>query len=84
MPKTTHILRKVWLRRGSDGILSRRVCGGKIADYLPAGQPQISNRQADMVIRNDHGALKHVEFQASNEAEFPFRMLKYRVYFRDE
>lgn len=84
MNKTKDILCKVWLRRGSDGILSRRVCGGKIADYLPTEQPVISNRQADMLVRNDHGALRHVEFQASNEADFPFRMLKYWVYFRDE
>ena len=64
MAKIKDILCKVWLRRGSDGILSRRVCGGKIADYLPTEQPEISNRQADMLIRNDKGVLKHVEFQA--------------------
>lgn len=37
-----------------------------------------------MLVRNDAGALRHVEFQASNEAEFPFRMLRYWVYFREK
>ena len=82
--KTKDILCKVWLRRGSDGILSRRMCAGKISEHLPTEQPQISNRQADMLVRNDSGRLRHVEFQASNEAEFGFRMLDYWVYFRRE
>ena len=83
MPKTKDILCKVWLRRGSDGILSRRLCGeARITEQLSTEQPQISNRQADMLVRNDRGELKHIEFQASNEAEFPFRMLEYWVYFR--
>ena len=84
MAKTKDILCKVWLRRGSDGILSRRVCAGKIADHLPTEQPQISNRQADMLVRNHKGALRHIEFQATNEDDFPFRMLDYWVYFRRE
>ena len=84
MAKTKDILCKVWLRRGSNGILSRRMCGGKIADHLPTEQPQISNRQADMLIRNERSELHHVEFQASNEPEFGFRMLEYWVYFRRE
>ena len=84
MAKTKDILCKVWLRRGSGGILSRRVCGGHIAEHLPAEQPQISNRQADMLVRTERGELQHVEFQASNEPEFAFRMLDYWVYFRRE
>jgi predicted transposase YdaD len=84
MAKTKDILCKVWLRRGSDGILSRRICSGKIAEQLPTEQPQISNRQADMLIRNERDELHHVEFQASNESDFGFRMLEYWVYFRRE
>ena len=84
MAKTRDILCKVWLRRGSNGILSQRICGGRIADQLPTEQPQISNRQADMLVRNERGELHHVEFQSFNEAEFPFRMLEYWVYFRRE
>ena len=33
--------------------------GGKIAEYLPTEQPQISNRQADMLVRNERGELHH-------------------------
>ena len=84
MAKTKDILCKVWLRRGSDGILSRRMCGGKIANHLPTEQPQITNRQADMLVRNDQGRVRHIEFQAYPETEFPFRMLDYWVYFRRE
>ena len=84
MAKTKDILCKVWMRRGSGGILSNRMCGGKIAEYLPTEQPQISNRQADMLVCNEQGELRHVEFQASNELEFEFRMLDYWVYFRRE
>ena len=84
MAKTKDILCKVWLRRGSDGILSRRMCGGKIANHLPTEQPQITNRQADMLVRNDQGRVRHIEFQAYPEPEFPFRMLDYWVYFRRE
>jgi predicted transposase YdaD len=51
---------------------------------LPTEQPQISNRQADMLIRNERDELRHVEFQASNENDFGFRMLEYWVYFRRE
>ena len=84
MAKTKDILCKVWRKRGSGGILSRRVCGGNIAEHLPTEQPQISNRQADMLVRNEQGELHHVEFQASNELEFAFQMLDYWVYFRRE
>lgn len=59
-------------------------CGGINADYLPTEQPQITNRQADMLVRTDQDELHHVEFQAFNEAKFPFRMLDYWVYFRRE
>jgi len=82
MPKTKDILSKVWLRRGGDGILSRRVCGGTIAEQLPTEQPLITNRQVDMLVRNHLGELRHVEFQASYEPDFAFRMLEYWVYFR--
>src|SRR5450432_970882 len=84
MSKTKDILSKVWLRRGTDGILSRRLCDGKIVEHLPTEQPQISNRQVDMLVRNDQGHAQHVEFHATNDSELPFRMLDYWVYFRRE
>ncbi len=37
-----------------------------------------------MLVRNDRGEIHHVEFQATHEADFAFRMLKYLVYFREE
>ena len=37
-----------------------------------------------MLVRNEHGEIHHVEFQATNEPEFPLRMLDYWVYFRRE
>ena len=82
MPQIKDILAKVWLRRGTTGILSRRLCGGAITRILPTDQPQVNNRQADALIRNDQGALQHVEFQSTNDSDFPFRMLEYWVYFR--
>jgi predicted transposase YdaD len=82
MPNTKDILSKVWLRRGSDGILSRRLCGGKIAEHLPTDQPQVSARQADILIRNDRDEIHHIEFQSFNEKDFGFRMLDYWVYLR--
>ncbi len=84
MAKTKDTLSKVWLRRASEGILSRRLCGGRIAEQLPTEQPQISNRQVDMLVRNDQGQIHHVEFQATQEPGFAFRMLDYWVYFRRE
>jgi hypothetical protein len=84
MPKTKDILSKVWLRRGTDGILSRRLCGGKIIEQLPTEQPRISNRQVDMLVRNDLGVIRHIEFQASNDPDFAFRMLEYFVYLQGE
>ena len=84
MPKTKDILSKVWLRRGTNGILSRRLCGGDIVEHLPTEQPEISNRAVDMLVRNDKGLIQHVEFQATNELGIAFRMLVYWVYFRGE
>ena len=75
------ILARTWLRRGEGGILSRRLCEGLIAQHLPTDQPQVNNRQADALIRNEKGKLHHIEFQATNEPDFPFRMLEYHVYF---
>ncbi len=84
MPPTKDILSKIWLRRGSDGILSRRVCGGRIVQQLATEQPQILNLQADMLVRNERDEIHHIEFQSTNEADFALRMLRYFVYFRFE
>ena len=61
MPETEDILSKVWLRRGTDGSLSRRLCGSRIIEQLPTEQPRISNRQVDMLVRNDLGVIRHIE-----------------------
>lgn len=84
MAKTKDILAKLWARRNSDSVLIRDIFHGRIVEYLPTEQPCISNLQADMLVRNDQGEIHHVEFQATHEADFAFRMLKYLVYFRDE
>lgn len=81
MPNIKDILARTWLRRGEGGILSRRLCDGLIARHLPTDQPQVNSRQADALIRNDKGAIHHIEFQATNEPDFAFRMLEYYVYF---
>lgn len=79
---TKDILCKVWLRRGSDGILARKLCGGRIVEQLPTEMPQVWNRQADLLVRNEAGEVHHVEFQASNDPDFGFRMLEYWVLLR--
>ncbi|MCC6538497.1 MAG: hypothetical protein IT162_13155 [Bryobacterales bacterium] len=86
MAKTRDVLSKLWLRRGQDGILSRRLCGGQIVEHLPTEQPRISNRQADLLVRNDRGEYRHVEIEGYNEDDvgFGFRMLEYYVYYRRE
>jgi hypothetical protein len=72
-------LKALFLREG-DGIIRRLLFGGKVAEYLSTEQPQISNHRADMVVRTEDGSLHQVEFQASNEAGFPLRMLEYYTY----
>lgn len=54
--------------------------GGDIIEVLPTEQPQITNRRVDMLVRNQKDEIWQVEFQTSNEPDFPFRMLEYWVY----
>ena len=73
-------IKTLFLHEG-DGIIRRRVFGGKVTEHLATEQPQVSNRRADTVVRIEDGSLRHVELQADNEAGFGLRMLEYYVYF---
>ena len=72
-------IKTLFLHEG-DGIIRRRVFGGKVTEHLATEQPQVSNHRADMVVRTGDGALHHVEFQATNEPGFGLRMLGYYYY----
>ena len=72
-------LKALFMSEG-DGIIRRRLFGGKVAKHLPTEQPQVSNRRADMVVQTEDGSLHQVEFVTSNEAGFPLRMLEYYTY----
>ena len=72
-------LKALFISEG-DGIIRRRLFGGRVARHLPTEQPLISNRRADMVVQTDDGLLHQVEFVTSNEAGFPLRMLEYYTY----
>ncbi len=72
-------LKALFLREG-DGVIRRLLFGSKVTEHLSTEQPRISNQRADMVVRTENGSLHHVEFQASNEAGFPLRMLEYYVW----
>ena len=63
-----------------DGIIRRRLFGGRVTEHLASEQPQVSNRRADMVVRTEDGSLHQVEFQAANEANFGLRMLEYYTF----
>jgi hypothetical protein len=72
-------LKALFLSKGN-GIVSRRVFGGKVAEYLATEQPLVLNRRADMVARNEDDSIRHLEFQTANEAGFVVRMLGYYAY----
>ena len=72
-------IKTLFLHEG-DGIIRRRVFGGRVTEHLATEQPQVSNHRADMVVRTGDGALHHVEFQATNEPGFGLRMLGYYYY----
>ena len=68
----------------SDGIIRRRLFGGKVVEVLPTEQPQVYNHRADLVLRTDVGRLHQIEFQAGNESGFARRMLGYYVHLEGE
>lgn len=69
-------LKTLFLVEG-DGVIRRRLFGGRVTAHLASELPRVSNRRADMVVRTEDGRLHQVEFQASNEAGFGLRMLEY-------
>jgi hypothetical protein len=72
-------LKALFLREG-DGIIRRRLFGGRVTEHLATEQPQVSNHRADMVVRNEAGELHHVEFQSANETNFGLRMAEYYIH----
>lgn len=72
-------LKALFLREG-DGIIRRRLFGGRVTEHLATEQPQVLNNRADMVVRTEDGLLHQVEFQVSNEQGFGLRMFEYYAY----
>lgn len=72
-------LKALFLREG-DGIIRRRLFGGRVTEHLSTEQPQVLNNRADMVVRTEDGSLHHVEFQVANEVGFGLRMFAYYAY----
>lgn len=72
-------LKALFMNEG-DGIMRRRLFGGRVVQHLGTEQPVVSNRRADMVVRTEDGSIQHVEFQASHEPGFGVRMLRYYAY----
>jgi hypothetical protein len=80
MPQRYDVSLKALFARDGNGIIRRRLFGGRVTEHLATEQPQVSNRRADMVVRTEDGSLHQVEFQAGNEAGFGLRMLEYYTY----
>lgn len=59
-----------------DGIIRRRLFGGRVTEHLATEQPQAWSNRADLVVRTEDGILHHVEFHATNEADFGRRMFE--------
>ena len=74
-------LKTLFLHEG-DGIIRRRLFGARVTEHLATEQPQVLNNRADLVVRTEDGVLHHVEFQATNEADFGQRMFEYYAYLR--
>ena len=72
-------LKELFLHEG-DGILRRRLFGGRIVEHLATEQPQVTNLRADLVVRTEDGAIHQLEFQTANEPHFGRRMLNYYLY----
>ena len=72
-------LKELFLHEG-DGILRRRLFGGRIVEHLATEQPQVPNLRADLVVRTEDGSIHHLEFQTANEPHFGRRMLNYYLY----
>jgi hypothetical protein len=80
MAHTFDVSAKTIFLRPGNGIIRRELFHGKVTEHLATEQPQVSNDRADMVVRTEEGALRHVEFQTTNEAGFGLRMLGYYYY----
>ena len=72
-------LKALFLREG-DGIIRRKLFGGRVTEHLATEQPQVLNHRADMVVRTSDNSLHHVEFQVTNEPGFGLRMFEYYAY----
>lgn len=72
-------LKALFLREG-DGIIRRKIFGGRVTEHLATEQPQVLNHRADMVVRTSDNSLHHVEFQVTNEPGFGLRMFEYYAY----
>ena len=66
----------IFLHPGN-GIIRRALFHGQVEEYLATEQPQVSNKRADMVVRNSDGEIHHVEFQTKNDSALGLRMLGY-------
>ena len=81
MAQSYDVSLKVLFLSEGDGIIRRLLFGGgRITEFLPTEQPQISNRRVDLLARTEDRSLRQVEFDASNEAGFALRMLEYYIY----
>ncbi len=72
-------LKELFLHEG-DGILRRRLFGGRVVEHLATEQPQVNNLRADLVVRTEDGCIHQLEFQSSNEPDIGRRMLNYYLY----
>ena len=75
-------LKALFLREGH-GLVRSLLFGGRVTEVLATEQPQVFNRRADLLARSERGVLHQVEFQATNEARIPQRLLRYYVYYED-
>lgn len=71
---------KSLFQHDGDGIIRRRLFGGRVIEHLATEQPQVLNNRADLVVRTEDGSLHQVEFQTANEADFGRRMYEYYAY----
>lgn len=57
--------------------LVEMLCGSPVVELLNIEQPSVKMRRADLVVRLKDGRILHVELQAEDDGEMPWRMLEY-------
>jgi hypothetical protein len=53
----------------STGLVSQRLFGGKVIEWIDVELPKVNNPRVDLLARLEDGSLRHVEVHARNDAD---------------